>query len=60
MGDVATVVEVIDGAGKTGYCLEFFDSEGATSKVLVVGEAGIADIKHTRSINYKDGSFAKY
>ncbi len=53
-GDVATVVEIIDKNEKTGYCLEFFDSDGATLKVIVVNEDGITETKPHSVVNYRD------
>jgi len=41
-GDVATIIEIIEKPGKpTGYCLEFFDSQGNTLNVVVAGEDSI-------------------
>lgn len=53
-GDVATIVEIITKDEKTGYCLEFFDSEGATVKVLVVNEPDIMEVKPHSIVNYRD------
>lgn len=53
-GDVATVVEIIDKNGKVGYCLEFFDSDGATLKVIVVNENGITAPKPHSVVNYRE------
>jgi len=45
-GDVATIVEIIEKENKTGFCLEFFDNEGSTLKVIVVDESFVNEIKH--------------
>ncbi len=52
-GDVATIVEVIEDANKTGYCLEFFDNDGNTLKVIVVTDADIAEVKPHSIVNYR-------
>ncbi len=52
-GDVATIVEVIEKENKTGYCLEFFDNDGNT-KVIVVSEADLAEIKPHSIVNYRE------
>ncbi len=53
-GDVATIVEVIEKENKTGYCLEFFDNDGNTVKVIVVSKADIAEIKPHSIVNYRE------
>ncbi len=46
-GDVAIIVEIIEKENKTGYCLEFFDSNGNTLKVIVVSDSEIDEDKLT-------------
>jgi hypothetical protein len=53
-GDVATIVEIIETESKNGYCLEFFDNEGNTLKVLVVSEDDISEIKPHSIVNYRE------
>lgn len=53
-GDVATIVEIIEKENKTGYCLEFFDNEGNTLKVIVVNESYISEIKPHSIVNYRE------
>ncbi len=53
-GDVATIVEIIEKENKTGYCLEFFDSNGDTLKVIVVNESDISEIKPHSVVNYRE------
>lgn len=51
-GDLATIVEIINKAGKRGYCLEIFDSSGHTLKVIIVDESDISDITPS-IVNYR-------
>ena len=44
-GDVATIVEIIEREKRTGFCLEFFDNNGDTLKVIVVSESDIENVK---------------
>lgn len=53
-GDVATIVEIMDKENKTGYCLEFFDSNGDTLKVIVVNESDIDKVKPHSVVNYRE------
>ncbi len=53
-GDVATIVEIIQKENKTGYCLEFFDSNGDTLKVIVVNEPDIDEVKPHSVVNYRE------
>lgn len=53
-GDLATIVEIIKKDDKTGYCLEFFDSDGNTLKVIIVDETDISNIKPHSIINYRE------
>ena len=53
-GDVATIVEIIEKENKTGYCLEFFDSNGDTLKVIVVNESDIDEVKPHSIVNYRE------
>jgi hypothetical protein len=53
-GDVATIVEIIEKENKTGFCLEFFDNEGNTLKVVVVDEYYINEIKPHSIVNYRN------
>ncbi len=53
-GDVATIVEIIDKENKMGYCLEFFDSNGDTLKVIVVNEFDIEKVKPHSVVNYRE------
>ncbi len=53
-GDVATIVEIIDKQNKTGYGLEFFDSNGDTLIVTVVNETDIAAVKPHLVVNYRE------
>lgn len=52
-GDVATIVEIIKHKNKTGYCLEIFDSNGATLKVIIAEESDISEIKPHSIVNYR-------
>jgi hypothetical protein len=52
-GDVATVVEVIPRENKTGYCLEIFDNNGDTLKVIIVDESDIQEIMPHSVVNYR-------
>jgi hypothetical protein len=53
-GDVATIVEIIEKENKTGYCLEFFDNNGETLKVIVVNETDISEVRPHSVVNYRD------
>jgi len=53
-GDVATIVEIIEKENKTGFCLELFDNEGNTLKVVVVEESYITEIKPHSIVNYRE------
>jgi hypothetical protein len=53
-GDVATIVEIIVKENKTGYCLEFFDNEGNTLKVIIVSDADISEVKPHSIVNYRE------
>ncbi len=53
-GDVATIVEKIEQESNIGYCLEFFDSSGATLKVIIVGEPDIEEVKPHSVVNYRE------
>ncbi len=53
-GDVATIVEIIEKQNRTGVCLEFFDNEGKTLKVVVVDESYINEIKPHSIVNYRE------
>lgn len=52
-GDVATIVEIMKQENKTGYCLEIFDNNGATLKVIVAEESEISEIKPHSVVNYR-------
>ena len=52
-GDVATIVEIMKQENKTGYCLEIFDNNGATLKVIVAEESEISEIKPHSVLNYR-------
>jgi hypothetical protein len=52
-GDVATIVEIIEQGNKTGFCLEFFDNDGNTFKVVIVNESNINEIKPHSVVNYR-------
>ena len=52
-GDVATIVEIIEQENKTGFCLEFFDNDGNTLKVIIVNESDINEIKPHSIVNYR-------
>lgn len=52
-GDVATIVEIMKQENKTGYCLEIFDNNGATLKVIVAEESAISEIKPHSVVNYR-------
>jgi len=52
-GDVATIVEIIATENKTGYCLELFDSNGDTLKVIVVNESDIEEVKPHSVVNFR-------
>lgn len=56
-GDVATIVEIIENSGKSkGYCLEFFDGQGNTLNVIIVGEKEIMlPIEHA-VVHYREYS----
>lgn len=51
--DLATIVEIISKNDKTGYVLEFFDSDGNTLKVVIVDQSDISAIKPHSIINYR-------
>ncbi len=53
-GDVATIVEIIEHKNQTGYCLEIFDNNGDTLKVIIVNESGIDDVKPHAVVNYRE------
>ena len=53
-GDVATIVEVMEKGNKTGYVLEFFDSNGDTLKVIVVNESDIEEVKPHSIVNFRE------
>ncbi len=53
-GDVATIVEIIEHENKTGYCLEIFDNNGDTLKVIIVNESDIDDVKPHSVVNYRE------
>ena len=52
-GDSAIIVEKIKKGKKTGYCLEIFDNDGDTLKVIIVDESDITNIKPHSIINYR-------
>jgi len=52
-GDVATIVEIIEKDNITGYCLEIFDSNGDTLKVIIVNESDIEEVKPHSIVNYR-------
>ena len=52
-GDVATIVEIIPHENKTGYCLEIFDNDGKTLKVIIVKESDISEVKPHSIVNYR-------
>lgn len=52
-GDLATIVEIIKKEDKTSYCLEFFDNDGNTLKVIIVDESEISKIRPHSIINYR-------
>ena len=52
-GDVATIVEIIEQENKTSFCLEFFDNDGNTFKVIIVNESDISEIKPHSVVNYR-------
>lgn len=52
-GDVGTIVEIMKQENKTGYCLEIFDNNGATLKVIVAEESEISEIKPHSVVNYR-------
>jgi hypothetical protein len=53
-GDVATVVEIMEKENRTGYCLELFDSNGDTLKVIVVNESDIEEVKPHSVVNFRE------
>ncbi len=53
-GDVATIVEIIKHEDQTGYCLEIFDNNGDTLKVIIVNESDIDDVKPHSVVNYRE------
>ncbi len=53
-GDVATIVEIMENKNKTGYCLELFDSNGDTLKVIVVKESDINEVKPHSVVNFRE------
>ena len=53
-GDVATIVEIIEHENKTGYCLEIFDSNGDTLKVIIVNASDIDEVKPHSVVNYRE------
>ncbi|MDQ6756184.1 MAG: DUF4926 domain-containing protein [Bacteroidota bacterium] len=53
-GDVATIIEVIENKSKTGYCLELFDNNGDTLKVIIVNESDINEVKPHSVVNFRE------
>lgn len=53
-GDLATIIEIINQENKTGYCLEIFDNDGNTLKVIIVDESDISQIRPHSVINYRE------
>ena len=52
-GDSATIVEIIKLKNKNGYCLEIFDNDGDTLKVIIVDEPDISNLKPHSIVNYR-------
>lgn len=52
-GDLATIVEIINLEKETGYCLEIFDNNGHTVKVIIVNQSAISHIKPHSVVNYR-------
>ena len=52
-GDLATIIEIIRNENKTGFCLEIFDNDDNTLKVIIVDESEISEIKPHSIINYR-------
>ena len=53
-GDVATIVEAMENENGTGYCLELFDSNGDTLKVIIVNESDIDEVKPHSIVNFRE------
>ncbi len=53
-GDVATIIEVIENKNKTGYCLELFDNNGDTLKVIVLNKSDINEVKPHSVVNFRE------
>lgn len=53
-GDVATIVEEMQKENKTGFCLEFFGSNGETLKVIIVNESDIEEVKPHSIVNFRE------
>lgn len=51
-GDVATIAEIIEKENKVGLCLEFFDNDGKTLKVIITGESNVSEVKPHSVVNY--------
>lgn len=53
-GDVATIVDIIiTSNNQKTYCLEFFDAQGKTIDVALVGEADIQPPMQHAVVNYR-------
>jgi len=52
-GDLATIVEIIEKKNNTGYCLEIFDNNGDTLKVIIVDESDINEVIPHAVVNYR-------
>ncbi len=53
-GDVATIVEVMENENGAGYCLELFDNNGDTLKVIIVNESDIDEVKPHSVVNFRE------
>ncbi len=50
----ATIVEAMENENGTGYCLELFDSNGDTLKVIMVNESDIDEVKPHSVVNFRE------